>query len=68
MLQSQQSQRVVLSEQICDSSMGQGGKAIVERPVAAGHLRNTVGLSNERSETITTNVSFCLFHLALDEE
>ena len=68
MLQSQQSRRVVLSEQICDSSMGQGGKAIVERPVAAGRLQDTIGLSNERSETITTNVLFCLFHLTLDEE
>jgi hypothetical protein len=59
---------VVLSEQSCDSSTGQGERANVERPVAAGHLRDTVGLSNERWEKTVTNVSFCLFRLTPDEE
>ena len=38
---------VVLSEQSCDSSTGQGERASVELPIAAGHLQDTVGLSNE---------------------
>jgi hypothetical protein len=66
--QSQQSHCIVLSEQICDSSTGQGERAIVERPVATDHLQDTVGLSNEWREKTTTNVSFCLFRLTLDEE
>ena len=37
----------MLSERSCDSSTGQGERAIVERPVAVGHLRYTVGLGNE---------------------
>ena len=50
---------VVLSEQSCDSSTGQGERASVERPVAAGHLQNTVSLSNERLEKY--NKRFILF-------
>jgi hypothetical protein len=41
---------VVLSERSCDSSTGQGERASVERPIAAGHLQDTVGLSNERGK------------------
>jgi hypothetical protein len=41
---------VVLSKRSSDSSTDQGETASVERPFAAGHLRNTVGLSNERGE------------------
>ena len=43
-----QSHCIVLSEQSCDLSMGQGERASVERPVAAGHLHNTVGFENEK--------------------
>ena len=50
---------VVLSERSCDSSTGQGERASVERPVAAGHLQDTVGLSNERWEK--NNKRFILF-------
>jgi hypothetical protein len=42
------SQAVVLSEQSCDSSTGQGERASVERPVGAGHLQDAVCLSNEK--------------------
>jgi hypothetical protein len=38
---------VVLSERSCDSLTGQGGRAIVELPVGADHLQDTVGLNNE---------------------
>jgi len=39
---------VVLSKRSSDSSTDQGETASVERPFAAGHLQNTVGLGNER--------------------
>jgi hypothetical protein len=39
---------VVLSKRSSDSSRDQGETASVERPFAAGHLQNTVGLGNER--------------------
>ena len=39
---------VVLSKRSYDSSTDQGEKANVERPFAAGHLQNTIGLGNER--------------------
>jgi hypothetical protein len=38
---------VELSEQNCDSSTGQEERASIEHCTAAGHLRDTVGLSNE---------------------
>jgi hypothetical protein len=38
---------VVLSKQGCDSSTGQGEKASIEHPFAAGHLQDTVSLGNE---------------------
>jgi hypothetical protein len=38
---------VVLPERSCGSLTGQGEKASVERPVAAGRLQNTVSLSEE---------------------
>jgi hypothetical protein len=41
---------VVLSKRSTDLSTGQGETASVQRPVVAGHLQNTVGLSNERGE------------------
>ena len=53
---------IVLSEQSCGSSMGQGQKASVERPIAAGHLQDIVSLiskmlgDNERF-TLTTSLS-----------
>ena len=37
-----------LSERSCDLLTGQGEIASVERPVAVGHLQDTVGLGNER--------------------
>ena len=37
---------VELSEQSYGSLMGQAGRASVERRIAAGHLRDTVGLSD----------------------
>jgi hypothetical protein len=49
---------VVISKRSYDSSTDQGETASVERPFAAGHLQNTVGLGNER-EGGTTNVSSC---------
>jgi hypothetical protein len=42
-----QFQRVVLSEQSCDLSTGQGERASVEHRVAAGHLQDAVGLSSK---------------------
>ena len=38
---------VVPSEQSRDSLTGQGQRASVERLVAAGHLKHTIGLGNE---------------------
>jgi hypothetical protein len=38
---------VVLSEWSCDSLMGQGERASVERRIAAGHLQDAVGLSDK---------------------
>jgi len=46
-----------LSKRSSDLSMDQGETANVERPFAAGHLQNTVGLGNERGEKQQT------FHL-----
>ena len=43
----QRSHYVVLSERNCDLSKGQGERANVECPVAAGRLQYTVGLGNE---------------------
>ena len=60
---------VVISERSYDSSTGQGVTASVERPVEAGHLQDTAGLSNEMwGKTKTTNVSSYSFHLTLGEE
>jgi hypothetical protein len=45
---------VVLSEQSCDSSTGQGEKASAERPVAAGHLQDTISplrFNKEKQQT-----------------
>jgi hypothetical protein len=39
---------VELSKRSYDSSTDQGETASVERPFAAGHLQNTVGLGNEK--------------------
>jgi hypothetical protein len=39
---------VVNSKRSHDLSMGQGDIATVERRFAAGHLQNTIGLSDER--------------------
>jgi hypothetical protein len=39
---------VVLSKRSFDSSTDQGETTSVERPFAAGHLQNIVGLDNER--------------------
>jgi hypothetical protein len=58
----------VLSKQSFDSPTDQGETASVERPFAADHLQNTVGLDNERGGKETTNVSFCSFRLMLGEE
>ena len=38
---------VGLSERCCDLLTGQGERASVELPVAAGHLQDTVSLCNE---------------------
>jgi hypothetical protein len=38
---------VVLSERNCDLMTGQGEKATVELPIAAGRLQDTVSLCNE---------------------
>jgi hypothetical protein len=43
----QQIHGVVLSEQSHDSSKGQGERASVECPIVAGHLQDTVNLSNK---------------------
>jgi hypothetical protein len=47
--------------------MGQGERASVGRHIAAGHLQDIIGLSNECGWEIT-NVSSCSYRLALDEE
>jgi hypothetical protein len=49
------------------SSTDQGETTSVERPFAAGHLQNTMGLGNEKVRGIT-NVSSCSFRLMLGEE
>jgi hypothetical protein len=49
---------VEISEQICDSLMGQGERASAERRIAAGHLQGVVGLSKEWWEK-ATDVSSC---------
>ena len=38
---------VAPSERSCDSWTGQGERASVELPIAAGHLQQAVGLSKE---------------------
>ena len=54
-----------LSERRCDSSMGQGERASVEFPVAAGHLQDMIGLNNEMLEgddkrfTRSTSLAVC---------
>ena len=56
-----QSHYVELSEQSFDSSTGQGERASVELPIAAGHLQVAVGLGNEMLECHEmTNVSLDL--------
>ena len=40
----------VPSKRSSDSSTDQGETAIVERPFAAGHLQNIIGLGNERGK------------------
>jgi hypothetical protein len=57
---------VVLSKRSSDSLTDQGETASVERPFAAGHLQNTVGLGNKRGGE--TNISSCSFRLMLGEE
>jgi len=57
---------VVLSERSYNSSKDQGERASVEHRIAAGHLQDTVSLSNERWGE--TNVSSYSFRLTLDEE
>jgi len=59
----------VLPKQSFGSSTGQGERASVECPFAAGHLHdaNVVSLGNERWVQ-KTDISFCLFHVTLDEE
>ncbi len=47
--------------------MGQGGRATVEHPFAAGHLQDTISHGDEVWRKIT-NVSSCLFHLTFGEE
>jgi hypothetical protein len=59
--------RVELSERSCDSSTGQGERASIERYIAAGPLRDTVSLSNERWGN-ETNVSSRSLLLTLGEE
>ena len=61
-----QSHYVELSERSRDLSTGQEERAIVERPDAAGHLGDTVGLNNKRGGK--TNASSCLFRLTPGEE
>ena len=46
--------------------MGQGERASVERPFAAGHLRELVSFGNEKWVR-RTDVSLCLIHVTLDE-
>ena len=58
---------VVLSKQRCDSSTGQGERASVGRPFAAGRLQDTVSLRNEGCEETTNGPSY-LFYLTLAEE
>ena len=62
-----QFQYVALSGRNFGSSTGQGGRASVEHPIAAGHLQDTLSLSNERWGK-TTNVSSYSFRLTLGEE
>jgi hypothetical protein len=50
---------VVLSKRNSDSSTDQGETASVERPFAADHLQNTVGLGNKRGGE--RNKRFILF-------
>ena len=55
---------VVLSEQSCDLLKDPEGRASGERPVAAGHLRDSVDPSNEMSEndkrfTWSTSLAVC---------
>ena len=38
---------VEISEQTCDSLMGQGGRASAERSIAAGHLQHVISLGSE---------------------
>ena len=57
----------VLSGQSCDSSTGQEERASVERRIAAGHLKDTVGLTKRKREK-TTNVSSCSSRLTFGEE
>jgi hypothetical protein len=57
---------VVLPKQSFGSSTSQGDRASVERPFAAGHLHDAVSLGKERWFQ-KTDVSFCLFHVTLDE-
>ena len=46
------------SKQSCDLSTGQGERASVELPIAAGHLQDTVGLGNEINEISGDNERF----------
>ena len=57
---------VVLPEQSCGSSTGQGETASVERPVATGRLQNDLSLRDETRGN-TTNVSSCSNRLTLRE-
>ena len=41
---------VAISEQNCDLSTGQGERAIVELPIAVGHLQDMINLGNKRLE------------------
>ena len=54
----QQFHCVVLSKQSLDLSTGQGERASVELHIAAGHLRDTVGLS---SKVVGDNERFTRF-------
>jgi hypothetical protein len=58
---------VVLPKQSFGSSTGQGERASVERPFAAGRLHDAVSLGQREMDS-KTDVSFCLFHVTLDEE
>jgi hypothetical protein len=56
---------VVLSEQSCDSLTGQEQRASVERPVAVGHLQDTVGLGNDGwgKKRQTFHLVYFVYHL-----